>query len=88
VQFPDEPAAVADGAHALVVVTEWDEFRLLDWGAMRDLMAYPLLIDGRNMFNPDRMADLGFVYRGSGLSAGRAPGRSRGSGIAVAAARH
>jgi UDPglucose 6-dehydrogenase len=70
-----------------VVVTEWEEFRLLDWSAIRLSMAYPLLIDGRNMFDATRMANLGFVYRGIGLAAGQAPSRSRGSGSWVAAGR-
>jgi UDPglucose 6-dehydrogenase len=87
VQFPESPAAVAEGAHALVVVTEWDEFRLLDWASIHRSMAEPLLIDGRNMFDPDRMAALGFVYRGIGLSAGRAPARAHRRGNSVVAAR-
>src|SRR5581483_10128002 len=69
VEFASSPAGVAAGAHALVVVTEWEEFKHLDFGTIRDAMAYPLLIDGRNMFNPPQMASLGFIYRGVGLAA-------------------
>ncbi len=86
VEFAPSPAAVAEGAHALVVLTEWDEFRRLDFAAIRASMAYPLLIDGRNMYSPAAMAELGFVYRGMGLSAGKRPLQAvpRLDGVAVA----
>ncbi|MHB0870306.1 MAG: UDP-glucose dehydrogenase family protein [Chloroflexota bacterium] len=58
-----EAAAEAD---AVVVVTEWNEFRQLDMAALRESMRHPVLVDGRNMFEPARMRELGFVYVGIG----------------------
>jgi UDPglucose 6-dehydrogenase len=87
VQFAATPYAAAESAHALVVLTEWDEFRHLDFGRIRSSMAYPLLLDGRNMFDPIRMAEQGFVYRGMGLSAGKRPRPAPARGESVAAVR-
>jgi UDPglucose 6-dehydrogenase len=58
--------AVADGADALVVCTEWNEFKQLDMERVRSLLRYPVLIDGRNLYDPDRMRQLGFLYYGIG----------------------
>jgi UDPglucose 6-dehydrogenase len=56
----------AAGAHALVVGTEWPEFRELDLTVLRGTMAYPLVVDGRNLFDPDEMARAGFWYHPTG----------------------
>jgi UDPglucose 6-dehydrogenase len=58
--------AVADGADGLVVVTEWNEFRNLDLARIRRSMRRPVLIDGRNIYDPTEMRKLGFDYRGIG----------------------
>jgi UDPglucose 6-dehydrogenase len=58
--------AVADGADALVLCTEWNEFKQLDLARVHGSMRTPVLIDGRNLYEPRRMADLGFHYRGVG----------------------
>jgi UDPglucose 6-dehydrogenase len=58
--------AVADGADALIVVTEWNEFRNLDLARIRLSMRQPALVDGRNIYDPAAMRELGFVYRGIG----------------------
>jgi UDPglucose 6-dehydrogenase len=58
--------AVADGADALIVVTEWNEFRNLDLSRIKRTMRRPVLIDGRNIYDPAGMRALGFVYRGIG----------------------
>ncbi|MEJ2759507.1 MAG: nucleotide sugar dehydrogenase, partial [Anaerolineales bacterium] len=58
-----EAAADAD---ALVVVTEWNEFKQLDLEKIRDSMKAPILLDGRNIYDPVKMAGLGFTYRGMG----------------------
>ncbi len=63
--MPD-PYTLAQGADALIVVTEWNEFKQLDLARIRDLMRQPVLFDGRNIYDPQRMAELGFVYRGVG----------------------
>ena len=54
------------GADALLVLTEWPEFRDLDLGRIRRTMHKPVLIDGRNLFVPDEMAELGFTYSARG----------------------
>jgi UDPglucose 6-dehydrogenase len=55
-----------DGADALVVVTEWNEFREPDFARMKTLMRRPFVFDGRNIYNPDEMRRLGFEYQGIG----------------------
>jgi UDPglucose 6-dehydrogenase len=57
--------AVAD-AHCVVLATEWDEFAHLDLAKMRELMAYPVVVDARNLFDPAEMAQAGFVYYPTG----------------------
>ena len=56
-------------ADALLVVTEWNEFRNPDFEVMRRLMRQPVIFDGRNVFDPARMAALGFTYQGIGRAA-------------------
>ncbi|MBL8484067.1 MAG: UDP-glucose 6-dehydrogenase, partial [Rhodocyclaceae bacterium] len=51
-----------DGADALLIVTEWKEFRAPDFDALRAKLKQPLIFDGRNLFEPARMAALGFDY--------------------------
>ena len=68
VTFSQSPYDAAEGADALVVATEWNEFRHLDLARLKRLMRRPLIIDGRNIYHPDRMAQLGFDY----ISVGRA----------------
>jgi len=50
------------GADALVIVTEWNEFREPDFGKMRSLMKSPVIFDGRNIYSPEQMQALGFTY--------------------------
>jgi UDPglucose 6-dehydrogenase len=57
---------LATDCDALVVCTEWNEFKHLDMGRVRDLMRQPFLVDGRNLYPPDDMKELGFTYRGMG----------------------
>jgi UDPglucose 6-dehydrogenase len=66
VGFCDSAYAATSGADALVLCTEWDEFRKLDLEKLRSVMAQPIVIDGRNVFDPKRMAELGFVYKSMG----------------------
>jgi UDPglucose 6-dehydrogenase len=58
--------AVAAVSEALVLVTDWEEFRQIDLTRLRDLMSAPILVDGRNLFDPVMMRGLGFVYCGVG----------------------
>jgi UDPglucose 6-dehydrogenase len=69
--FPDlmysrDPYEVAKDADMLLIVTEWEEFRSLDWKRIRNAMARPLVLDGRNLLDPARMKDLGFEYHSIG----------------------
>jgi UDPglucose 6-dehydrogenase len=57
---------VADGADGVVMCTEWNEYKQLDLARVRSVMRTPVLIDGRNVYDPARMRDLGFVYRAMG----------------------
>jgi UDPglucose 6-dehydrogenase len=63
--------AALDGSHCAVVCTEWDEVRRLDPARMREAMAFPIVVDGRNVFDPGVMARAGFTY----LPTGRPPVR-------------
>jgi UDPglucose 6-dehydrogenase len=66
VEFCDSPYAVAAGADGLIICTEWDEFRQLDLDKLRAVMGQPIVFDGRNLFEPRKMAELGFVYKSIG----------------------
>src|SRR5581483_5974995 len=74
--YPAEPGRLtycssayeaAQGAHALLLLTEWEEFGRLEMDRLRDLMEIPVMVDGRNCYNPEEMRRLGFEY----LSIGR-----------------
>ena len=56
-----------EGADALVIITEWDQFRALDMDRVKDLLAAPILVDLRNIYSPTRMKERGFTY----ISVGR-----------------
>jgi len=58
-----------DGASALVIVTEWREYRNPDFDRIKRLLARPLIVDGRNLYDPDRMEHLGFTYDSIGRRA-------------------
>jgi UDPglucose 6-dehydrogenase len=62
----DEYAALVD-ADALLLLTEWREFRLPDWDRVKSLMAQPLILDGRNIYNAKELKGLGFVYHCIGV---------------------
>jgi len=59
---------VAEGVDAVVVCTEWNEFKQLDLVRIKDSMNQPIVVDGRNLYDPKRMKALGFQYRGMGRS--------------------
>jgi UDPglucose 6-dehydrogenase len=69
ITYCDRPYGALEQADALAVVTEWNEFRNPDFEVMRRLMRQPVIFDGRNVYDPARMATLGFVYDGIGLAA-------------------
>jgi UDPglucose 6-dehydrogenase len=62
VDFKDDPYAVADGADVLVIITEWDQFRALDLERIKGLMKKPVLVDLRNIYQPQEMQREGFEY--------------------------
>jgi UDPglucose 6-dehydrogenase len=68
VELRDSALAALEGADAAVLVTEWGEFAELDWAEAASRMARPLLIDGRNFLDPEKLIALGFEYEGIGRS--------------------
>ncbi len=62
----DNAYSAAKDADALLVLTPWNEFKQLDMRRVRELMRRPVLIDGRNIYNPEELRALGFQYRGVG----------------------
>jgi UDPglucose 6-dehydrogenase len=66
VEMFDDPYSMAEGCHALMVVTDWNEFKQLDLKRVKDLMTEPVMFDGRNIYDPEFMARVGFIYRGVG----------------------
>ncbi|MGE0405405.1 MAG: UDP-glucose/GDP-mannose dehydrogenase family protein [Candidatus Korobacteraceae bacterium] len=66
VSFADSPYEAAQGADALLVLTEWPEFAALDWAQLRNALAYPIILDGRNLLDPATMAAYGFIYHSVG----------------------
>lgn len=73
VTFCEDAYAVAQGADALVIATEWNEFKSLDMVQIRESMKRPIVIDGRNIYEPSLMRSLGFTYRGMGRGTDPAP---------------
>ena len=66
VEYTRDAYDLAAGADALVVVTEWNEFRHLDLGRLKASMRRAVVVDGRNIYDPVVMRELGFTYRGIG----------------------
>jgi UDPglucose 6-dehydrogenase len=66
VAFCNDAYSCAEGASALVIVTEWEQFRALDFDRLKTVMTQPVLVDLRNVYRPDEMARRGFVYEGVG----------------------
>jgi UDPglucose 6-dehydrogenase len=69
VEVTDDPVKVASGAAAIVVLTEWPEFRVLDWGRLAEVVEHRVVIDTRNLLDADVLRRVGFEVRG----VGRAP---------------
>ena len=66
VTYVEDMNAVAEGCDALVIATEWDEFKKLDLDRARKALTHPILFDGRNLFDPAEMERLGFIYKSIG----------------------
>lgn len=65
--YCDKQYAVLEGAEALAIVTEWNEFRNANFELMRKTMSQPVIFDGRNLYDPGDMQRMGFAYSGIGL---------------------
>jgi UDPglucose 6-dehydrogenase len=68
IRFADGPMDALDGAEALVIVTEWKAFRSPDFEQIKARLVNPVIIDGRNLFEPDLMTEAGIEYHGIGRS--------------------
>ena len=66
VSFGKNPYETAKGADCLMILTEWDEFKNLDLSKIKKLLSHPIVIDGRNIFDPVKMEKLGFTYKSIG----------------------
>jgi UDPglucose 6-dehydrogenase len=66
VKLCNDPYEVAEGSDVLILATEWNEFRNLDLLRIKQLMKQPVIVDARNLYEPRKMRELGFVYRGVG----------------------
>ena len=82
VTYCDGPYSAAEGAHALVIVTEWEQFRALDLRRLKRVMAKAAIVDLRNVYRPDDIAAAGFLYESIGQR------RSEHRAVAPAAARN
>ena len=67
IQYCSDPYELADNCDALMIVTEWDSFKELDWRRIKEVMLRPLVLDGRNLLNGDDMLAMGFEYQAVGL---------------------
>jgi len=74
VQYCEDSYDAADGADAMIIVTEWNQFRSLDMERVRSLLKQPVVIDLRNLYDPKRMKDQGFQYSCVGRAAKDLPG--------------
>jgi len=66
IAYADSGYAAAEGADALVIVTDWNEYRFPDFARVRAALRTPVVVDGRNLYDPEKMRALGFTYRSIG----------------------
>ncbi|MFC1985237.1 UDP-glucose dehydrogenase family protein [Chloroflexota bacterium] len=66
IEYCNNPYQVAEGSEALLIITEWDEFKDIDLPKVKRLLKQPIMIDGRNIYDPQVMKELGFIYQGIG----------------------
>lgn len=66
IRYSDNEYSALHGADALLIFTEWNEFRNPDFVRVRSALKQPVIFDGRNIFDPDKMKDLKFTYYGIG----------------------
>ena len=73
IAYCDGPYGCAEGADALVIVTEWEQFRALDLERLKQTMACPVIIDLRNIYRPEEVTGHGFLYESVGRARSNAP---------------
>ena len=66
IEYMKKQYSALEDADALVIVTEWNEFRRPDFDKIKSLLKQPVIMDGRNLFDPKKMAEMGFEYEGIG----------------------
>jgi len=66
VKLCENPYQVAENADALILATEWNEFKQLDFNKLKETMKQPVILDGRNLWNSETLKNLGFIYMGIG----------------------
>jgi UDPglucose 6-dehydrogenase len=66
IEIADDPYGACDGADVLLVLTEWDEFRWLDFAKVDEMLAAPRVMDARNLLDRDALRRRGFVYQAIG----------------------
>ena len=71
IEYASDAYSAAEGAHVLVLMTEWNEFRRLDLERIKSLMAEPSVVDCRNIYDPEDFEPLGFTYEGVGRGSPR-----------------
>ncbi|MBI1882710.1 MAG: UDP-glucose/GDP-mannose dehydrogenase family protein [Chlamydiae bacterium] len=68
IQFCRDPYQVAKGSDALLILTEWEEFKKINYKKIREIMTTPIVVDGRNLLHSQEMNEMGFVYKSVGRS--------------------
>jgi UDPglucose 6-dehydrogenase len=66
VKYCKTPYEAAQGADAVLILTDWNEFKQIDFQKLKTVVRQPVLVDGRNMYEPQEMAEKGFEYHGIG----------------------
>ena len=72
IAYADDTYSAARGADALVIITEWNQFRALDFGRLKSVMKAPVLVDLRNIYRHDEVTKHGFAYTSIGRPMGGA----------------
>ncbi len=80
-QYAEDPYPAADNADALLILSDWAEFSRLDLKRLRYTLRYPIIIDGRNLFDPWQMQDLGFTHLCVGRPSQSTPVESRSTKV-------
>lgn len=66
IKYTKDSYETIEESDLLIILTEWNEFKELDFVKMKSLMNQPLIVDGRNIYDPEKMESLGFTYIGVG----------------------